>query len=167
MANVEQVQPSKGPSLVIQIAMLMAVTAAAIGMGWMSGGYLKAAQGPDVVPAASATKHTEGGKAEGGNAHGAAGGLTLVALAPITTNLASPADMWIRLEVSVVYDAPQPPALAEQIQQDLMAFVRTLKMHQIEGASGYQHLKADLEERAAIRGGGHVKQVLIRTLLLE
>lgn len=169
MANVEQVQPSKGPSLVIQIAMLMAVTVAAVGMGWMSGGYLKAAQGPDVVPAASATqaKHTEGGKAESGNAHGAAGALTLVALAPITTNLASPADMWIRLEVSVVYDAPQPPALAEQIQQDLMAFVRTLKMHQIEGASGYQHLKADLEERAAIRGGGHVKQVLIRTLLLE
>lgn len=169
MANAEQVQPSKGPSLAIQIAMLMAVTVAAIGMGWMSGGYLKAAQGPDVVPPATATeaKHTEGEKAEGGSAHGAPGGLTLVALAPITTNLASPADMWIRLEVSVVYDAPQPPALAEQIQQDLMAYVRTLKMHQIEGASGYQHLKADLEERAAIRGGGHVKQILIRTLLLE
>lgn len=169
MANAEQIQPGKGPSLVIQIAMLMAVTAAAIGMGWMSGGYLKGAHGPDVVPPATATeaKHTEGEKAEGGGAHGAAGGLTLVPLAPITTNLASPADMWIRLEVSVVYDVPQPPALAEQIQQDLMAFVRTLKMHQIEGASGYQHLKADLEERAAIRGGGHVKQVLIRTLLLE
>jgi len=43
--------------------------------------------------------------------------------------------------------APQPPALTEQIHQDLLALVRTLKMHQIEGASGYQHLKADLEER--------------------
>ena len=94
-------------------------------------------------------------------------GPTLVQLAPITTNLASPAEVWIRLEASVLYDAPQPPEMTEQIHQDLLALVRTLKMHQIEGASGYQHLKADLEERAAIRSGGHAKQVLIRTLLLE
>jgi len=169
MANAEQVQPSKGPSIVIQAGMLMVVTVAAIGMGWLSGGYLKAAQGPDLVPPATASeaKHAEGGKTEGGKPHDGAAASTLVALAPITTNLASPADMWIRLEVSVVYDAPQPPALAEQIQQDLMALVRTVKMHQIEGASGYQHLKADLEERAAIRSGGHAKQILIRTLLLE
>ena len=71
------------------------------------------------------------------------------------------------MEVSVVYDAPQLPVMAEDIQQDLLAYVRTLKMHQIEGASGYQHLKADLEERASIRSQGHAKQVLIRTLLLE
>ncbi|TIP53475.1 MAG: flagellar basal body-associated protein FliL, partial [Mesorhizobium sp.] len=41
MANVEQVQPKKGPSLVIQLAMLLVMTGAAIGMGWVSGGYLK------------------------------------------------------------------------------------------------------------------------------
>jgi flagellar FliL protein len=164
MANAEQVQPSKGPSLVIQAAMLLVVTGAAIGMGWLSGGYLKAAQGPALVPAATATEAAHLGAAA---AHGPGTGLTLVALAPITTNMASPADMWIRLEASVVYDVPQPPALTEQIHQDLLALVRTLKMHQIEGASGYQHLKADLEERAAIRSGGHAKQILIRTLLLE
>jgi flagellar FliL protein len=71
------------------------------------------------------------------------------------------------LEASVLYDAPQPPEMTEQIHQDLLAFVRTLKLHQIEGASGYQHLKADLDERAALRSGGHVKQVLVRTMLLE
>ncbi|TIS84784.1 MAG: flagellar basal body-associated FliL family protein, partial [Mesorhizobium sp.] len=83
------------------------------------------------------------------------------------TNLAAPSEIWIRLEASVLYDAPQPQEMTEQIHQDLLAFVRTLKMHQIEGASGYQHLKADLDERAALRSGGHVKQVLIRTMLLE
>jgi len=67
----------------------------------------------------------------------------------------------------VLYDAPQPPAMTDDIHQDILAMVRTLKLHQIEGASGYQHLKADLEERAAIRSGGHAKQILIRTLLLE
>ncbi len=57
--------------------------------------------------------------------------------------------------------------MTEQIHQDLLAYVRTLKLHQIEGASGYQHLKADLDERATLRSGGHVKQVLVRTMLLE
>ena len=165
MANVEQVEKKKGPSLVVQFAMLMVVTAAAVGMGWLSGGYLKGAGGPVPVPAAPENQ----GKTEKPAATGqeAAAGPTLVQLAPITTNLASPADVWIRVEASVVYDAPQPQAMTEEIHQDLLALVRTLKMHQIEGASGYQHLKADLEERAAIRSGGHAKQILIRTMLLE
>ncbi|TPM33100.1 flagellar basal body-associated FliL family protein [Mesorhizobium sp. B2-3-3] len=164
MANVEQLQPRKGPSLAVQGAMLLVVTATAIGMGWLSGGYLKGVGGPESVPVAP---ENEGKVAQPAAAQQPGTGPTLVALAPITTNIASPADTWIRMEASVVYDAPQPPAMAEDIQQDLLAFVRTLKMHQIEGASGYQHLKADLEERASIRSQGHAKQVLIRTLLLE
>ncbi|MER9656353.1 flagellar basal body-associated FliL family protein [Mesorhizobium sp. M0152] len=163
MANVEQVPSRKGPSLAVQGAMLLVVTAAAIGMGWMSGGYLKGVGGPVPVPAAPENE----GKVAQPDASEPSAGPTLVALAPITTNIASPAETWIRMEVSVVYDAPQPPAMADVIHQDLLAFVRTLKMHQIEGASGYQHLKADLEERASIRSQGHAKQVLIRTLLVE
>jgi flagellar FliL protein len=162
VANVEQAPLTKGPSLVIQLAMLGLMTVAAIGMGWLSGGYLRGAQGPAVVPAAPLVEAPAEHPAPAPGA-----GPTLVPLTAITTNLASPADTWIRLEVSVVYDAPQPPALAEQIQQDLLAFVRTVKLHQIEGASGYQHLKADLEERAALRSEGHAKQILIRTLLVE
>ena len=53
------------------------------------------------------------------------------------------------------------------IHQDILAYVRTLKLHQIEGSSGLIHLKADLDERAAIRSDGHVKRVLIRTMLFE
>lgn len=161
MANVEPEALPKGPSLVIQLAMLGLMTIAAIGMGWLSGGYLRGAQEPAVVPVAPLVEAPEHSSPLPG------AGPTLVPLAAITTNLASPADTWIRLEVSVVYDAPQPPALAEQIQQDLLAFVRTVKLHQIEGASGYQHLKADLDERAALRSEGHAKQILIRTLLVE
>ncbi|RWE72221.1 flagellar basal body-associated FliL family protein [Mesorhizobium sp.] len=164
MANVEQIQPKKGPSLVIQLAILLVMTGAAIGMGWVSGGYLKQGETPVPVPAAPENAGTAEKPGEAGKA---AAGPTLAQLAPITTNLASPSDVWIRLEASVLYDAPQPPEVTEQIQQDLLAFVRTIKLHQIEGASGYQHLKADLDERAALRSGGHVKQVLVRTMLLE
>ncbi|MDX8528720.1 flagellar basal body-associated FliL family protein [Mesorhizobium sp. MSK_1335] len=164
MANVEQVQPKKGPSVVIQLAMLLVMTGAAVGMGWVSGGYLKQGETPAPVPAAPQNAGTAEKPAEAGKS---AAGPTLVQLAPITTNLASPSEVWIRLEASLLYDGPQAPEMTEQIHQDLLAYVRTLKLHQIEGASGYQHLKADLEERAALRSGGHVKQVLVRTMLLE
>ncbi|WP_095084513.1 flagellar basal body-associated FliL family protein [Mesorhizobium sophorae] len=164
MANVEQVQPRKGPSFAIQAVMLLVVTAAAIGMGWVSGGYLKGVGAPASVPVAP---ENEGKTAEPAAAGEPGMGPTLVVLAPITTNIASPADTWIRMEASVVYDGPQPQSMSDDIHQDLLALVRTLKMHQIEGASGYQHLKADLEERASIRSQGHAKQILIRTLLLE
>jgi len=164
VANVEQAPPKKGPSLVIQLAMLLAVTGAAIGMGWVSGGYLKQGDAPAPVPVAPENAGTAEKPAADGKP---VAGPTVVQMAPITTNLASPSEIWIRLEASLLYDVPQPPEMTEQIQQDLLAFVRTLKMHQIEGASGYQHLKADLEERAALRSGGHVKQVLVRTMLLE
>lgn len=164
MASVEQNQPRKGPSLAIQAGMLLLVTAVAIGMGWLSGGYLKSAGEPATVPAAP---ENAGGAEKQAAPLTPGSGPTVVALAPITTNLASPADTWIRVEASIVYDAPQSQSMSDDIQQDLLAMLRTLKMHQIEGASGYQHLKADLEERAAIRSGGHAKQVLIRTLLVE
>jgi len=89
-------------------------------------------------------------------------------LPAITTNLAAPADTWFRMELSLQLDQPSSdPKLASTIQQDLLAFMRTVKLHQIEGASGFQHLKADLAERAAIRSDGHVKGVLVRTLIFE
>ena len=163
MANAEQIETPKGPSFVIQIAMLAVMTAAALGVGWMSGAYLKSSEAP---PKPAKLDHSQ--KAEEkkpAKPHGA--GPVLVDLASITTNLAAPEDVWVRMEVSVVYDEPQPDATAEAIHQDLLAYLRTLKMYQVEGASGYQHLKADLQERAAIRSDGHAKDVLIRTLLFE
>jgi flagellar FliL protein len=167
MANVEAAPASKGgPSLAVQIAMLLAVTAAALGIGWFSGGYLKSSEDPPrTTPApenhAPAATEAEASPHEGG------AGQTVVALEPITTNLAAPEGVWVRMEASLVLDEPQPAEMIEAIHQDLLALLRTTRVHQVEGASGYQHLKADLDERAAIRSGGHVKHVLIRTLLFE
>mgnify|MGYP000882981905 FL=1 len=105
---------------------------------------------------------------EDGDAAGGSPNPLVVPLPPITTNLAAPSDTWARMELSVELDAPsKDPTLIDTIHQDLLAFMRTVKLHQIEGASGFQHLKADLTERAAIRSEGHVKAVLIRTLLFE
>lgn len=163
MATTEQIEAPKGPSFVIQIAMLAAMTVAALGVGWMSGSYLKSSEAPPKPAKLDHSQKAEEKKAE----KPAAAGPVLTDLAPITTNLAAPEDVWVRMELSIVYDAPQPVETTEAIHQDLLAFLRTLKMYQVEGASGYQHLKADLQERAAIRSNGHAKDVLIKTLLFE
>ncbi|HEY4193822.1 MAG TPA: flagellar basal body-associated FliL family protein [Mesorhizobium sp.] len=168
MAAVEDIPASKGPSLVIQAALIVGMTVAALGIGWFAGSYLKSSQAPAKVKpelAKHEAKAEEKGKDE--KSHDPDAGPLLVELAPITTNLASPATVWVRLDASLVLDAPQPPETIEAVHQDLLALIRTIKMHQVEGGSGYQHLKADLQERASIRSGGHVKDVLIRTLVFE
>jgi flagellar FliL protein len=162
-----------GPSLIVQLGALLMVTAVAVGTGWLSGNYLNgesagtASTGEKAAPSKVMPAHreVEEKREEGHGAEPASP--TVIPLAGITTNLAAPSDVWIRMEASIVLDEPQDAGLPELVHQDFLAFVRTLKLHQIEGASGFQHFKADLEERAAIRSGGHVKQVLIRTLLFE
>lgn len=151
--------------MVVQVGALLVLTAAAIGTGWLSGAYLN---GGKAAPAAAHAQAGHGEAEKGVEGHRAGpASQTVIPLAGITTNLAAPSNVWIRMEASIVLDKPQDETLPELIHQDFLAFVRTLKLHQIEGASGFQHFKADLEDRAAIRSGGHVKQVLIRTLLFE
>lgn len=159
MANAEQIPIAKGPSLIIQIAMLLGMTAAALGIGWFSGAYLKNSEVAAPKPAAG--EHAAPETSEPGT------GLTVAELPSITTNLAAPMETWVRMDVSLLLDAPLPAETIETIHQDLLTFMRTVKMHQVEGASGFLHLKADLQERASMRGDGHVKDVLIRTLLFE
>jgi flagellar FliL protein len=165
VATMEAIPTASGPSFVTQFAIFAAMTVAALGIGWYAGSYLKSSEAPPSVPAVQASQG-ETARAKDGDGDPNAGPL-LVQLASITTNLASPSTVWVRLDASVVLDQPQPAELVEAVHQDLLAYLRTLKLHQLEGASGYQHLKADLKERAAIRSDGHVKDVLIRTLLFE
>ena len=157
---------AKGPSLIVQAAVLLVMTAAAVGGGWFAGGYLGKEAGQEVATAAEPAAAAEGGEEVKAGEEAPANPL-LVPLEVMTTNLAAPSKVWARLELSLLLDEPLSQDMVETIHQDLFAYVRTLKLHQIEGASGFQHLKADLEERARIRSDGHVKQILVRTLLFE
>jgi flagellar FliL protein len=158
-----------GPSFIVQMAALLVLSAAAAGGGWFSGQYLEGRQrAGDKVVAHKAGSHDLSSQPEkGGHDAVPAGAATIVPLEPITTNLAAPADVWLRLELSLVLDQKQGADLPNVIHQDVLAFVRTLKLHQIEGPSGLQHFKEDLVQRAILRSDGHVKDVLIRTMLFE
>nr|WP_274709360.1 flagellar basal body-associated FliL family protein [Nitratireductor luteus] len=150
----------------MQVVALLVVTAMAVGMGWFTGGYLEERQIVKTEP----TGFNDGSKAAAAPA-AAEGEAPLPpvihALDPITTNLADPSEIWVRMEVALVFSAQPDPALAEAIHQDLFAFMRTVKLRQIESASGFQHLKEDLLERARIRSDGQVENVLFRTFLFE
>lgn len=162
MSIVPETEVKRGPSTTIQIAVLLVLTVMAAGVGWLSGGFLNGGAGPAAQPSAA---QASGEPGTGGQAPTVA---NIVDLAPITTNLAVPETVWIRLELSLVFDQPpQDPLLADAIQQDILAYLRTVKLMQVQGASGYQHLKSDLVERAGIRSKGLVEDVLIRTMLFE
>lgn len=164
-ASVDEAPPAKGgPSMVMQVVMLLVATLLAVGLGAGAGMFLGGAEGSASVEAPPSPEKQGEGEA---SAAAPPGNLMVIPLAQITTNLAAPSETWVRLEASIVLDEAPEPELAEAIHQDFLAFMRTVRMHQVEGASGFLHLKSELEERAATRSGGRVKQVLIRTLLFE
>jgi flagellar FliL protein len=91
-------------------------------------------------------------------------------LPPIVTNLGSPQEMWVRLETSMIYDSTavkHPEALAAEIANDLLAYLRTVAVSQIQGPIGLQNLRQDLNERASIRSNGAVKELVMKTLVIQ
>ncbi|MBY8917665.1 flagellar basal body-associated FliL family protein [Nitratireductor sp. L1-7-SE] len=167
MALLEQQPPEKkGPSLVVQLAMLLVMSALAAGAAWFAGGYLQSRSGGPEEAAAAATETTvaEHAGEEDVAAHTQPG---IFMMEPITTNLAEPSEIWVRAELSLVFEGEPDPVVAAAIHQDLFAYLRTVKLRQVETASGLQHLRSDLAERASIRSEGAVKQILFRALLFE
>jgi flagellar protein FliL len=95
---------------------------------------------------------------------------TIVDLPPIVTNLGAPQDTWVRLEGSIIFDPgtlPHPEAVAGQIGDDILAYLRTVSLRQLEGPIGLENIRHDLGERAAIRSDGKVRTFVIRTLVVQ
>jgi flagellar FliL protein len=91
-------------------------------------------------------------------------------IAPVVTNLASPAGAWIRLEGSIITDHlndEEAGILVSRIGEDIVSYLRSVSPAQIEGARGLQYLREDLNERAAIRSGGKVRELIIETLVVQ
>ncbi len=91
-------------------------------------------------------------------------------LPAIVTNLASPPDSRMRLQVAIVFDKGaivEPNAVAARITDDIVAFMKTLSLTELQGASGLQNLREDLNERASVRSQGKVREVVIETLVVE
>lgn len=96
-------------------------------------------------------------------------------LQPITTNLAGQPAAWIRLEASVVLGGEDEPKeksseeveMLRLINEDVVAYLRTLTVAQIQGPSGFQSLREDLDERVRIRSEGKVTELIVQSMVLE
>ena len=100
----------------------------------------------------------------------ATAGTRIVELPAIITNLSMPSDTWVRFEGAIVVDSgvdSDSQALIGELNNDIIAYLRTLTLAQIEGPSGFQILRQALNERAAIRSKGKVNELVIRTMVVQ
>lgn len=146
-----------------QIAIAMLIVTA---LAWAAGGLYGlrvASLGPENLEKDAGAEEKPAGVSIEANSR-------LFDLPVIVTNLGSPEETWIRLEASLLLDpkaATQPEALGAEISGDILAFLRTTSLSQIQGAAGLQNLRDDLNERVAIRSGGSVKELVIRALVVQ
>ena len=174
----EEAAPKKS-SLIVQIVLFLLLTGVAAGAGFgvsmfidspapqMAGAEQKADEEESSEDAEAAVEEAKMEEKSEEDEEAALKNAYAKPLAPILTNLAAPDDVWVRMELAVVGKPDLQDEMLEKIHQDLFAYMRTVKLHHVEGPSGYQNLKAELSERAAMRSGGSAQLVLVRTLVFE
>jgi flagellar protein FliL len=97
-------------------------------------------------------------------------GTGLLKVPPVIANLASPQDVWVRVEASIIIadaEVAGTDVLAGEIAEDILAYLRTVSLEQIEGPSGLLHLHEDLNDRVAIRSNDQVRELIIETLVVQ
>jgi Flagellar basal body-associated protein FliL len=179
---------AEGSALIIGFGIVTLVSAGAgAGFGHVMSKSMPAATGAQSVKSQPAdTGHTAvtptSSTGDGANAaHGApksakaaplvVGRATrLKELAPMTTNLHGPKAPWIRLEGSLLYDAAiesDISLMASKIAEDCVVYLRTVRLEHVQGSGGLQALVEDLSERARVRSGGKVQQLIISSFIIE
>lgn len=160
----DETVPKKKNTLIPTVGALVLLSLVGGGGGWLTGKLI--APAPKPAETAASTHAAEGEKT--GEGEKAAPAIpNLLELAPILTNIGYPAENLIRLQVGLIFDGPPDPALAETVNQNIMTYLRTLSLQQLQGPRGFTYLKGDIEEIASLRSQGRVTKVLIRTFVVE
>lgn len=96
--------------------------------------------------------------------------LRVVMFPPVLTTLTEPKGKWIRLEGSILItsDAEEPPeVLAERSGEQILTYLRSLRLDQLEGPASILGLREDLTEMLRVLSNGQVKGILINGLVVE
>ncbi len=90
-------------------------------------------------------------------------------IAPIVTNLRDPSNLYIRLEAVIVLEpnTPDGAALAAKIGDDLVSYLRTVSLAELEGPTAFQYFREDLKRRSIQLGGGKVKELLLQSFIIQ
>ena len=155
------------PSKAAGIITVAALTVLALAGGGLTGRVI-AAKLRATPPAAETAAEPAQGTVHAPPPYG--GDTQLRELPPIVTNLAEPAETRIRLQLAIIIPKKgieQPDVLAGQVTDDIVAFVKTLSVSALQGASGLQALREDLDDRARTRSDGKVREVVIENLVVQ
>lgn len=164
MAAAENPGSGRGIAGMSTVTFLIAVTGLtllAAGAGFLGGMQILSRAGPSTPTQANGASAVAVQNVSGANVR---------VLTPIVTNLAGGPHVWIRLESSLIFPNAIPDdadALAARISEDIVAFLRTLTVEQIQGASGFQHLCDDLNDRVRVRSNGRVRELIVQGLIIE
>jgi flagellar FliL protein len=91
-------------------------------------------------------------------------------LDPVITNLARPAGTFVRLDAAMVFDrdaVSDVERMKATVSQDILAFMRTVSIGELQGASAFNHLRDDLNDRVAVTSDGLVRELVIETMVLQ
>ncbi len=91
-------------------------------------------------------------------------------LPPIITNLKAPYDTWIRLEASIIFDpkaVKSPEATAAIMADDILAYLGTVTLDQLQGPLGLIAFRQEIADRVAARSNRQINEVVLRTLVVQ
>jgi flagellar protein FliL len=90
-------------------------------------------------------------------------------LATIVTNLRDPSTLFVRLEAVVVLEpnTPDSAALAAKIGDDLVSYLRTVSLSELDGPTGFQYVREDLRKRSVQLGAGKVRELLLQSFVIQ
>jgi flagellar FliL protein len=96
--------------------------------------------------------------------------VVLTPFAPITANIAVPDTVWLRLEGSMAVkpkDGVKPADVVQLASNKMVAYVKTLKLTDIQGPVGFLALNSDLNEIVRNATDGQARSVLISGFIVE
>lgn len=161
MAKSAEGKGSSGGIVAILLVTLLGAGAGG-GLGFYLAGDLKA-------KTAEQKPHREAAKSE--EKSNVPANSKIVEITPIIANIGDPSTAWMRVEASLIVagdvDEGTAKTLAATIAGDVTAYIKTVSLAQFEGASGYQALREDLNDRARVRGGAQVRELVIHGIVVE
>lgn len=91
-------------------------------------------------------------------------------LEPVVTNLAEPNSAWVRVDTAMIFDhasVDDVERMKAEVAQSVLAFLRTVTLSELQGASALNHLRDDLNERVRMASSGAVRELLIETMVIQ
>lgn len=88
-------------------------------------------------------------------------------LPPLTTNIGEPSAVWARVELSLASKKPVPEDIASRVAEEILIYMRTVKLAHVSKPSGFRYFLEDVREIAAVNVGPDFVEVFPTAVIFE